>query len=97
MFGQAGCTGWAELAQAELARLDAKRTPDGQLSPAQQRAAELAASGLSNKEIARRLSISVHTVEVHLSHAYTTLGVRSRAQLASRMAADRQVSMNVPD
>jgi len=97
VFGQAGCTGWAELAQAELARLDARRTPDGELSPAQLRAARLAAAGLSNKEIARRLSISVHTVEVHLSHAYATLGIRSRTQLASRMAADRRVSAQPPD
>ena len=47
----------------------------------------LAASGLSNKQIARRLFVAVHTVEVHLAHAYAKLGVHSRAQLASRLAA----------
>jgi len=88
-FGETGCTGWAELANTELARTGTRRTPDGQLSPAQFQVAQLATSGLSNKEIARRLSISVHTVEVHLSHAYATLGVRSRAQLASRLADSR--------
>jgi DNA-binding NarL/FixJ family response regulator len=41
----------------------------------------LAAQGLSNKDIAARLFVTVHTVEVHLSHAYAKLGVRSRSQL----------------
>ena len=46
---------------------------------------ELAAKGLANKEIAQALYVAVHTVEVHLSHAYAKLGVRSRAQLAQRL------------
>ena len=41
--------------------------------------------GRSNKEIAAGLSVSVYTVEAHLSHAYAKLGVRSRTQLASRL------------
>ena len=47
---------------------------------------ELAAEGRANKEIARALLVTVHTVEVHLSRAYAKLGVRSRAQLASRLS-----------
>jgi DNA-binding NarL/FixJ family response regulator len=47
--------------------------------------AELAAEGRSNKEIARVLHVTVSTVEAHLSRAYAKLGVRSRAQLASRL------------
>ena len=39
---------------------------------------ELAAEGLSNKEIAQALVVTVNTVETHLSHAYEKLGVRSR-------------------
>jgi DNA-binding CsgD family transcriptional regulator len=46
---------------------------------------QLAARGLANKEIARHLSIAVHTVDVHLSRAYLKLGVRSRSQLAAQL------------
>jgi DNA-binding NarL/FixJ family response regulator len=48
--------------------------------------AELASEGLSNKEIASTLYVTVNTVEVHLSRAYAKLGVRSRARLAGRLA-----------
>jgi DNA-binding NarL/FixJ family response regulator len=48
--------------------------------------AQLVAQGLSNKEVAQALFVTVHTVEVHLSHAYAKLGVRSRTQLAGRLA-----------
>jgi DNA-binding CsgD family transcriptional regulator len=47
---------------------------------------ELAASGRANKEIARTLFVTVHTVEAHLKHAYAKLGIHSRAQLAHRLA-----------
>ncbi len=46
--------------------------------------ARLAADGRANKEIAQALFVTVHTVEAHLSSTYAKLGVRSRAQLASR-------------
>jgi hypothetical protein len=43
--------------------------------------AQLAADGMSNKEIAQTLFITIKTVEVHLSRAYRKLGISSRAQL----------------
>ena len=87
-FEQIGSPGWAEQARSELTRVGARRpTPSGELTESERRAAELAASGLSNKEIARELFVTVHTVEVHLSRAYAKLGVRSRGQLAGRLSA----------
>jgi DNA-binding CsgD family transcriptional regulator len=86
-FAAIGSPGWAAQARAELNRVGARSPrPEGALTRAEQRAAELAAGGLSNKEIARELVVAVHTVEVHLSRAYAKLGVRSRGQLAARLA-----------
>jgi DNA-binding NarL/FixJ family response regulator len=87
-FDELGSPGWADLARSELGRVGARRRRSaGELSPAQQRVVELAAEGLSNKQIAARLFVSVNTVEGHLSAAYAKLGVRTRAQLAARLAS----------
>ena len=59
----------------------------GALTPAERRVAELAAKGLSNREIAESLWVTRKTVELHLSKAYGKLGIRSRAQLGERLAA----------
>ena len=87
-FDQLGCDGWAEQTRGELARVSGRRAGStGELTAAEQQVVELAAQGLSNREIAGRLFVSVYTVEAHLSHAYAKLGVSSRAQLAGRLAA----------
>lgn len=87
-FDALGSPGWAAQARAELDLLGARRAASSDsLTAAEQRVVDLAASGLSNKQIARRLFVAVHTVEVHLAHAYAKLGVQSRAQLASRLAS----------
>jgi DNA-binding NarL/FixJ family response regulator len=81
-----GSPGWAQQARAELSRVGARSPrPSGELTQSELRAAELAVDGLSNKEIAGQLVVTVHTVEVHLSRAYAKLGVRSRGQLAGRL------------
>jgi DNA-binding NarL/FixJ family response regulator len=86
-FEELGSRGWAEASRSELERVGARKTPDaGALTPAERRVAELAADGLSNKEIAQRLVVTVSTVEFHLSRTYAKLGIRSRAQLAARLA-----------
>jgi DNA-binding CsgD family transcriptional regulator len=87
-FAALGSPGWAERAEAELARVGARRpVRRGELTVAERRVVELAASGRANKEIAQALFVSVRTVEAHLTHAYAKLGVRSRAQLAHSLAA----------
>ena len=49
--------------------------------------ATLVAAGLVNKQIARRLGISMWTVAAHLNHAFIKLGVHTRAEMAARVAA----------
>jgi DNA-binding CsgD family transcriptional regulator len=82
-FDEIGSEGWAAEARSEARRVGARRPrPAGQLTPTEQRVVRLAADGLANKEIAQRLFVSVHTVEVHLSHAYAKLGIHTRVQLS---------------
>ena len=87
-FAELGSNGWAEYARTEMARLGTRRNPHAsELTAAEHRVAALAAEGLSNKQIAAQLFIAVHTVEVHLAHVYAKLDVRSRTQLANRLAS----------
>jgi DNA-binding CsgD family transcriptional regulator len=83
-FERLGAQLWAAQVRGELERVGGGRR-SGFLTPSEQHVVELAAEGRSNKEIAAALFVSVHTVELHLSHAYAKLGVRSRAQLAANL------------
>lgn len=86
-FERMGAPLWAAWARDEVDRLGGRRPGvEGGLTPSERRVVELAVNGFSNKEIAAKLVVSVHTVEVHLSHAYDKLGVRSRSQLGARLA-----------
>jgi DNA-binding CsgD family transcriptional regulator len=58
------------------------------LTPSELRVAQMAARGLSNKQIAQSLYVTVKTVETHLWRTYGKLDISSRAQLSSRIAAD---------
>jgi len=90
VFDEIGSPGWADEARSELARVGARRPATaGRLTPTEQRVVDLAIDGLSNKEIARTLVVTVNTVETHLSHAYAKLGIRSRAQLAGALSAQQ--------
>jgi DNA-binding NarL/FixJ family response regulator len=51
----------------------------------------LAASGLSNPEIAARVFVSRKTVEANLARVYRKLGIRARAQLDRALSRDADV------
>jgi DNA-binding CsgD family transcriptional regulator len=77
---------WAQRARSELTRNDAAAQAPGELTAAEQRVAELAASGMTNRDVATALFISPKTVEATLARVYRKLGIRSRAELGRRMA-----------
>lgn len=60
------------------------------LSPRESETAELAALGLSCREIGERLYVSLGTVKTHLAHVYAKLGVKNRAQLAQFLFNSRE-------
>ena len=86
-FERMGAALWVDRARDELSRTAVGRTDGIDLTPGERRAAERAAAGLSNKEISVELHVSVKTVESNLSNAYRKLGIRSRSQLAGRLAS----------
>jgi DNA-binding NarL/FixJ family response regulator len=54
--------------------------------------ASLAVAGVTNKDIADRLGLSVRTVENHLQNAYVRLGVTTRAELAAVLFGSQQAA-----
>ncbi|HXF97830.1 MAG TPA: helix-turn-helix transcriptional regulator, partial [Gaiellaceae bacterium] len=72
-------------AREELARVSGRRPSASALTESEERVARLAAQGLSNKEIAAALFVTVHTVEAHLVRVYRKLGIRSRGELGARL------------
>jgi DNA-binding CsgD family transcriptional regulator len=83
-----GAFGLAGRGNQEIAATGArprKVVPTGldALTASERRVAQLAADGMSNKEIAQTLFVTIKTVETHLSHAYRKLGITSRARLGT--------------
>jgi predicted ATPase/class 3 adenylate cyclase/DNA-binding CsgD family transcriptional regulator len=93
-------TAWAEgaalsieaaIAYAQRGHGERKRPTIGwgSLTPAERDVVRLVSEGLGNKDIATRLFISPRTVQTHLTHVYTKLGLASRVQLAQEAARHR--------
>lgn len=89
------------IAYALRGRGPRNRPPHGwpSLTPAELEVAELAASGISNPQIAAQLFMSRSTVKMHLSNVYLKLKIVNRTQLAAsasiRMADDSAASQSV--
>ncbi|XVU28652.1 helix-turn-helix transcriptional regulator [Actinoplanes sp. CA-054009] len=92
LFDGMGAGPWAEAARSQLRATGdscARRRGEAYLSAQETQIAELAARGLSNREIADRLFISHRTVGAHLYRVYPRLGITSRGQLAAALATRR--------
>jgi DNA-binding CsgD family transcriptional regulator len=76
---------WAARAAEELRRVGLRPQRAFDLTETEKQVAELAASGLKNREVAAQLYISPKTVEANLARVYGKLGIRSRAELGSRL------------
>jgi DNA-binding CsgD family transcriptional regulator len=92
-FRQVGAVTWQARAAGELRAAGERsvalpppitRGPEA-LSQQESAIVQLVAEGLSNREIASRLFLSVKTVEGHLTAVYGKLGVRSRGQLLAAL------------
>ncbi|HEY6758512.1 MAG TPA: AAA family ATPase [Baekduia sp.] len=91
-FDRLGAVGWAQRARDELraaGETNTRRPADAwdQLTTQEMQIAQMAAEGLSNKEIGRRLYLSHRTVASHLYRVFPKLGIASRAELAGIVGA----------
>jgi predicted ATPase/class 3 adenylate cyclase/DNA-binding CsgD family transcriptional regulator len=76
------------IARAQRGRGQRKRPTSGwsALTPAERDVVRLVSEGLANNDIATRLFVSPRTVQTHLTHVYTKLGLTSRVQLVQEAA-----------
>jgi DNA-binding CsgD family transcriptional regulator len=94
-FDRSGARPWAERARRGLraagavARAAVETEAGAELTPHEQRIAQLVAQGLTNRETAAALFVSTKTVEHHLRNVFRKLGLRRRAELARAMAEQR--------
>jgi DNA-binding CsgD family transcriptional regulator len=71
---------------ARRPRRSRRRGSGAELTARERQIAYLASTGLTNRQIAKRLYLSPKTVEVHLSRVYAKLGIATRAALANSLA-----------
>jgi DNA-binding CsgD family transcriptional regulator len=100
-FERLGAHPWAVRAGNELRATGVHRerrdSPgDASLTEQQRQIAELAAAGLSNKQIAERLFLSPRTVGYHLHQVFPKLGISSRAALRDALAEQPQAGDEDP-
>jgi class 3 adenylate cyclase/ATP/maltotriose-dependent transcriptional regulator MalT len=94
IFERLGAPAWVDQSRAELDRVGLRRSRE-ELTATELRVAELAAAGLTNREVASRAFMSPKTVEANLARIYRKLGIRSRAELGARIEGRR--SQAAPD
>ncbi len=77
---------WVQRIESSLARTEVPANA-GKLTRQENRIAQLARAGYSNREIADQLFLTVRTVEFHLSRAYRKLGIAGRRELVKSLSA----------
>jgi class 3 adenylate cyclase len=95
IFEGLGAPVWAAQTRAELDRVGLRRAKQ-ELTATELRVAELAASGLTNREVAAQAFMSPKTVEANLARVYRKLGIRSRAELGARIEGRRDAPEEKP-
>ena len=91
VFEQVGTPLWAAKTRDELARIGGRApSEDRVLSETEWRIVELVSGGMSNKEVAARLFVTVRTVESNLTRVYAKLGIRRRTELAPFMNTSQE-------
>jgi DNA-binding NarL/FixJ family response regulator len=88
IFEQLGAVVWGQQARSELDMVGPTRHAPDELTATELRVAELAATGITNREIARAVFMSEKTVEAHVARVYRKLGIHSRAELGALMAGN---------
>ncbi len=88
IFERLGSPPWEAQARSELDRVGLRRS-QGDLTSTERRVAELAAEGLTNREVAAKAFMSPKTVQANLTRVYRKLGISSRAELGARIAEER--------
>ena len=81
---------WADRTRNELARTPVSSTRTKLLTPSEERVAELAASGLTNRDIGAAVYISPKTVEATLARIYRKLDIHTRAELGRVVGQQRR-------
>ncbi|HEX4720295.1 MAG TPA: AAA family ATPase [Thermoleophilaceae bacterium] len=92
IFDAIGASNWGDQARSELrasGERSRRRVPEArdQLTAQELQIAQLAADGLSNREIGQRLYLSHRTVSTHLYRVFPKLGITARGELSAALAS----------
>ncbi|HEY6684109.1 MAG TPA: AAA family ATPase [Propionibacteriaceae bacterium] len=95
-YDDMGAPAWSARVAASLRSLGVRQGARGRhrraetgwdsLTASERSVSELVGQGLTNREVARRLHISPHTVNTHLRHVFQKLSVTTRSELAAMIA-----------
>lgn len=88
IFEHIGATRWADRARSEAGRLGLRPRAPSDLTATERRVAQLASTGLTNRQVATAAFVSPKTVDNVLGRVYRKLGIHSRARLGAIMAGD---------